>query len=64
MDLLWSCSTLEDVQSLVKALPTKQDRCDALSLVEIATVESLELEQGFNKECRDAAANAIHRAMR
>ena len=62
MDLLWGCQDLEQIQLFIKSLPTKADQYDALSLVQIATVESIEQELGFNKECKDAAAAAIARA--
>lgn len=64
MDLLWNCQDLEQITDLVNALPTVVDRYDALSLVMIATWESLEQELGFSKEDCDAAAAAISHAMR
>ena len=64
MDMLWSCSSLEQVNELVNALPTKQDQYDAKSLVTIATLESIEHELGLTKEYKDAATAAIARARR
>ena len=63
MDLLWNCNDMEQIQTLIQALPSVQDQCDARSLVVIATVESIEQELGFSKECKDAATRAIARAM-
>jgi len=63
MDLLWGCQDIEQIRTLIDALPTKQDKWDAMGLVEIATVESIEQELGFSKECTDAAAAAISNAM-
>jgi len=64
MDLLWNCNDLEQIQTLIQALPSKQDQYDARSLVLIATVESIEQELGFSKECKDAASIAIANCMR
>jgi hypothetical protein len=62
MDLLWNCRDLAQIQLFIKSLPTKADQYDALSLVTIATQESIEQELGFSQECRDAASLAISRA--
>ena len=56
MDLLWSCKTLEQVETLVQALPTKQDRVDCSSLVKIAQWETIEQELGLAEY--EAAAQA------
>lgn len=64
MDLLWSCTTLDQVKTLISAMPTLQDRCDAQSLIVIATQESIEQEVGFTQEVQDAANDCISRAMR
>lgn len=61
MDLLWCCRDLEQVQTLVRALPTHRDRVDAHSLIKIATWESIEQEQGLDEYADDAKA-AISRA--
>lgn len=58
MDLLWGCQDLDQVQTLIQALPTQQDRQDAHSLIKIATWESIEQELGL-EEYRDAAIAAI-----
>lgn len=44
MDLLWGCNTLEQVNTLIAALPNTQDQQDARALIEIALQESLEAE--------------------
>ncbi len=62
MDLLWTCSTLEQARDLIVALPTVQDRMDAQGLIKIATWESIEQELGL-EEYADAANTAISRAM-
>lgn len=48
MDLLWGCNSLEQVQVLIKSLPTPADQMDAKSLVLIATWESIEQELGLS----------------
>ena len=56
MELLWTCKDLAQVQTFIKALPTVADQYDAISLVNIATQESLE-EDGvlaeFEQQARD-----------
>jgi hypothetical protein len=49
MDLLWTCRDLDQVNTFIKALPTVADQYDALSLVNIATLESLEEEGGIDR---------------
>jgi hypothetical protein len=61
MDLLWSCSSLEQVQALIRALPSKQDIMDAQSLVTIAVMESQE-QDGELDHWEGAAREAIDRA--
>jgi len=63
MDLLWNCEDITQINTLIQALPSRQDQCDARSLVVIATVESIEQELGFSKETKDAATAAVARAM-
>lgn len=63
MDLLWNCSDIEQITQFINALPTKQDKIDARSLVLIATWEALEQELGFGKDAEHAADLAISRAM-
>ncbi len=62
MDLLWGCQDIEQIRTLIAALPSAKDKWDAMGLVEIATVESIEQELGFDKECIDAATAAINAA--
>jgi hypothetical protein len=56
MDLLWTCNDLDQVNTFIKALPTRADQQDAQSLIVIATQESLE-EEGvlaqFEQQARD-----------
>jgi hypothetical protein len=60
MDLLWGCSTLEQVKTLIAAMPTGKDQQDARSLVLIATQESLE-EEGVLEQFEEQAREAISR---
>jgi hypothetical protein len=60
MDLLWTCNDLDQVQTFIKALPTVADQYDALSLVNIATQESLE-EDGVLEQFKETAREAIDR---
>ena len=62
MELLWGCSSIDQVEVLINAMPTDKDRCDAKSLVLIATHETIEQELGFSKEVIDAATRAIDHA--
>ena len=62
MDLLWGCASIEQVQTLINALPSRQDRIDAEALIKIATWESIEQELGL-EEYRDAANSCISRCM-
>ena len=61
MDLLWTCRDIEQVQTLIRALPTREDQVDAQGLIKIATWESIEQELGLG-EYKDAALTAIARA--
>ncbi len=61
MDLLWGCQDLDQVQTLIRALPSRQDQIDAQGLIKIATWESIEQELGLGAYA-DAAARAIDRA--
>lgn len=58
MELLWSCRDIEQVQTLIRSLPSVADQYDALSLVQIATWESIEEELGL-EDCAEAAADII-----
>ena len=60
MDLLWSCRDIDQVKTLVNALPEHKDRLDAWSLVQIAMYESLE-QQGGMDEYESAAKDCISR---
>jgi hypothetical protein len=60
MDLLWTCKDLDQVNTFIKALPTVADQYDALSLVNIATLESLE-EDGVLEQFKEQAHAAIDR---
>ena len=63
MDLLWSCKDLDQVRAFIKALPTEADRCDARSLVDIATWDSIEEELGLTAY-EDTASRIIDQCMR
>lgn len=56
MDLLWNCNDMEQVTTLIQALPTHQDQCDAHTLVMIATWESIEQELGLEPYENSACA--------
>jgi hypothetical protein len=56
MDIMWSMDTMSKVQAFVRSLP-KQDALDCLSLVEMATLDTLE-EDGLDAY-KDTAAAAI-----
>jgi hypothetical protein len=60
MDLLWGCESIEQVNTLVEALPTNRDRYDAKSLIVIATWDTIEEELGLN-EYTDEATDLISR---
>lgn len=61
MDLLWGCRDLAQVNTLISALPSRADQYDALSLITVATLESIEQELGLD-DYADAAQAAIDRA--
>ena len=61
MDLLWSCDSLAQVQTLIRALPSAADQRDAVSLVKIATWETLE-QEGCLERYKDAAEIAVFNA--
>ena len=60
MDLLWTCNDLDQVNTFIKALPTRADQQDAHSLIVIATQESLE-EDGVLEQFKETAREAIDR---
>lgn len=57
MDIMWTMDTMDKVRSFVSTLP-KQDALDCLSLIEIATQESLEQDGGL-EHYEQAAASII-----
>ena len=61
IDLMWNCRDLDAVNTLINALPTKQDRIDCKSLCTILVQETLEQELGL-EAYEDAAQAAIARA--
>ena len=61
MDLLWSCESLDQVNTLIDALPTKTDQDDARGLIKIAIWETYEQELGL-EPYREAAEAAIDHA--
>ena len=61
VDLMWNCRDLDQVNTLINALPTKQDRVDCKSLCTILIQETLEQEQGL-EQYATAAARVIDRA--
>ena len=59
-ELLWSCTTLDSVRTLVSALPLR-DRQDAQSIVTVMTQDSIEQELGLD-QYKSAAELAITQA--
>jgi hypothetical protein len=57
MDVMWTMDSIERVQAFVKTLP-KRDAQDCLSLITIATQETIEQEDGL-----DAYEAAAHTAI-
>jgi len=47
MDVMWTMDSVERVQAFVKTLP-KRDAQDCLSLITIATQETIEQEDGLD----------------
>ena len=60
IDLLWNCSTLEQAQALVAALPTHRDRCDAKTLLTMVAWDSIEQQEGLEAYA-EAASDCISR---
>lgn len=48
VDLMWNCRDLDQVNTLINALPTEQDRRDCRGLCTILIQETLEHEQGLD----------------
>lgn len=61
MDLLWGCKDLEQVNTLISAMPTEQDRQDCRGLVTILTQEVIEQELGLDSY-EQQALSVIDRA--
>jgi hypothetical protein len=59
-ELLWSCTDLDSVRTLVSALPLR-DALDAQSIVTVMTQDSIEEELGLD-QYRAAAQAAITQA--
>ena len=59
-ELLWSCTDLDSVRTLVSALPLR-DRQDAQSIVTVMTQDSIESELGLD-QYRSQAQQAIAQA--
>jgi hypothetical protein len=60
MDVMWTMDDMERVQAFVKTLPLR-DAQDCLSLISIATQETLEQEDGLDAY-KELAQAAISRA--
>jgi hypothetical protein len=54
-ELLWSCTTLDSVRTLVAALPLR-DRQDAQSIVTVMTQDSIEQDVGLDQYAAQAQA--------
>lgn len=63
VDLMWQCRDIEQVQTLIRALPTAKDQQDCRALMTVLVQETLEQEQGLGQYA-DAAMAAIRNAMR
>ena len=55
-ELMWSCRDIEQVRALIRALPTKQDRQSAETLMLLIVHETLEDEGGLDDYSQDCAA--------
>ena len=55
MDVMWSMDDISTVTAFVKTLP-KRDRQDCMSLISMATQDSIELEDGLDAYKHDALA--------
>jgi hypothetical protein len=55
-ELMWSCRDIEQVRALIRALPTKQDRQSAETLMLMIVHETLEDEGGLDDYSQDCAA--------
>ena len=61
MDLLWGCKDLEQVNTLIRAMPTAKDQQDCRGLVTILMQEVTEQELGLDAY-EALALSAIDRA--
>ena len=52
---MWSCKDLEQVRALIRALPTREDRQSAETLMLLIIHETLEDEGGLNDYSQDCA---------
>ena len=53
-ELMWACRDIEQVRALIRALPTKEDRQSAETLMLLIVHETLEDEGGLNDYAEDA----------
>ena len=61
IDLMWNCRDLDQVNTLIAALPTAKDKQDCRGLCTILIQETLEQELGLDRYA-DLAQAAINRA--
>ena len=59
-ELMWACRDIEQVRALIRALPTKEDRQSAETLMLLIVHETLEDEGGLN-DYAEAAVGVIDR---
>ena len=54
MDILWACTSIEQAQLFIRSMPTDKDRADANSLMQMAVMETYELEGAMDLYASDA----------
>jgi len=54
MDILWACNSVEQAQLFIRSMPTDKDKADANSLMQIAVMETYELEGAMELYASDA----------
>ena len=54
MDILWACNSVEQAQLFIRSMPTDKDRADANSLMQMAVMETYELEGAMDLYASDA----------
>ncbi len=59
-ELMWSCRDIEQVRTLISALPTVEDQQSANTLMQVIVHETLEDEGALN-DYAEAAAGVIDR---